>query len=297
MSAETQIKNILNDWSLWPDLCAEKPSINQVSPLLAGLTNSNWLLEIENAKSNGIAQQYIIRINATNNLALKLNRESEWDMHQTISRYDICPAFLYRDPQDIYWIRPFLKTHTLQKTLVNDSSFIDTAFLIKVAKLFSTIHKIPTSNTWPKIHFLELIDHYWQQIEPQLNLPCSGSAQQLLSIRKTLDSQLKGPNFTPCLCHMDPNPSNWIINDQYVHLIDWEYAALGNKAWDLAGFIDSCQLNQQQVNVLLSHYKEADASQLKMASRQMKYLSALWFYVQNHLNDDSLLDELRKLIY
>ena len=290
----TQIESILKDWTLWPDICRNQPSLQQITPLMDGLTNSNWLLEVKNHQDQE-SQQYVIRINASNNLALKLNRQAEWDMHQTTSCYGICPAYLYRDPNDTYWIRPFLKTHTLESTISQSKNLINSDLLKKIAHHLKTVHNTPTSNKWPKIIYSELIHHYWQQVaEKQVRLK-ETLETKLNKIRKTLNEKLQDTNYTECLCHMDPNPSNWILNNEELHLIDWEYAALGNKAWDLAVFSDTCNLSAEQIELLLNHYQANSNDQFNMARMQMKYLSILWYYVQGHLTDTELLKQLSAL--
>ena len=291
MPSTQQIEEILKDWHLWSGLCNKEPSLKQVMPLVDGLTNSNWLLKIE-SETGQDSRQYVIRINAANNLALKLNRQTEWDMHQSISHYNICPAYLYRDPSDTYWIRPFLKNHTLVAAVNHNKNVISSDFLKTIACHFKIIHSIPISDNWPKINFPELINHYWQQIaEKQIEIK-NTLAINLADIRSKLEQHLQGTSYTPCLCHMDPNPSNWILNNKELHLIDWEYAALGNKAWDLAVFGDTCGLSQEQTELLLEHYKDINYQDFNLASKQMKYLSVLWYYVQGHLPDETLLEKL-----
>jgi len=94
---------------------------------------------------------------------------------------------------------------------------------------------------------------------------------------------------------MDPNPSNWILDNEKLHLIDWEYAAVGNKAWDLAVFADTCNLTPEQVEFFLNSYQGVGTEQFNLASKQMQYLSLLWFYVQDHLSDAALLNKLTNL--
>jgi len=272
------------------------PTLKHVTPLVDGLTNSNWLLEVTDRNSNEGVQQYVIRINATNNLALNLNRQAEWDMHQCISQYNICPAFLYRDPFDKYWIRPYLKTATLANNLIENENFITQALLKKVAGQLHIIHSIPTSKTWPSIQYIELIDHYWQQINKKQNTTNTNTIKSLLLVRTKLDLKLQDKLYTPCLCHMDPNPSNWILDSDKLHLIDWEYAAMGNRTWDLAVFSDTCNLSEVQIQYFLACYGSITPQHFKLASKQMTYLSLLWFYVQNHFTDAELLQKLLTLL-
>jgi thiamine kinase len=293
--ATLTVEPILQDWALWPNLCESLPALAQVTPLVDGLTNSNWLLSMDENSETKSVQQYVIRINATNNLALNLNRQAEWDMHQRISQYNICPAFLYRDPSDRYWIRPFLKTATLESSLKENANTLTQALLKRIANQFQVIHNIPISKTWPSIQYSELIEHYWQQINSKQKSVNVSVEKSLLEVRAKLDLTLQDDAYDPCLCHMDPNPSNWILDIDKLHLIDWEYAAQGNRAWDLAVFSDTCRLTESQIEFFLSCYPGITVQQFNLASRQMTYLSLLWFYVQKHLTDAALLQKLLTL--
>lgn len=63
----------------------------------------------------------------------------------------------------------------------------------------------------------------------------------------TLDTGMRAP------CHMDPNLYNFVMGDR-LWLIDFEYAHQYDPAWDLAYFITSAKLNDEQVQVFCQAY-------------------------------------------
>lgn len=291
-----QIKKLINDWQSWPKICSEAPCENNFTPLVKGLTNNN-LLYRPNPQHKTNNETFVFRINAQNAQSLGLNRHAEWHIHQSIAQYDICKPYIYRDPQDIYWIRPFIKNNTLQEILMTgDESTLNNA-IERTAKKLKLTHNIPLSSAWPKINFKQRTDHYWAQIYRRAqNQPDLFKALKNYNIE--VDSQLKSPGYSLKLCHMDPNPNNWIIAGDNVFLIDWEYAAIGNPAWDLAVFFDSSNFNSNQKALFLKHYGagQIKEAQLELADKQMKYISALWYCVQEILSPNNLLTALDEII-
>lgn len=288
-----QIQNILSDWALWAGICSKPPSLEQISPLVKGLTNDNFLLSTTN---NNTTKRFVIRINAPNAHALFLNRHAEWHIHQSIAQYGICPQYVYRDPKDRYWIRPYTEQKTLNETLLDSKNTDLDKLLTSIVNKLKITHQVPISNAWPRINFLERTDHYWNQIFKKFSH--TEQLNTLKNLKDEADKQLKSTGYTPTLCHMDPNPNNWIINNHEAILIDWEYAAIGNPAWDLATLINTCNLSEDDQNKLLTLYFNGriKKSQIEFAKCQMEYLSALWYCVQGILNPVNLVDVIREQI-
>lgn len=288
-----QISELIKDWKLWPTLCSEQPNTDEFLPLVKGLTNSNYLFSPTQGKHADTT--YVFRLNAQNAQSLGLNRHAEWHIHQCIAQYNICKPYVYRDPKDLYWVRPYLESQTLQETLANSSTTDINTYLKEVAKKLKVIHSIPLSTAWPKIDFKQRTDHYWNQILRQADN--EDLSKTLSSFKSELDIQLKSPGYALRLCHMDPNPNNWIIDSKSLYLIDWEYAAIGNPAWDLAVFCDTCNLTDSQKDSFLEFYGSGQIklSQLHFADRQMKYISTLWYCVQKIISEKELVQTLKDI--
>jgi thiamine kinase-like enzyme len=293
MSSE-QIQKLLKDWRLWPGVCLEQPTLDNFSGLVKGLTNNNLLFTY---KKNSIISKYVYRINAQNAKSLYLNRTAEWHIHQSISQFNICEPYIYRCPKNSYWVRRYIEGITVHETITASPQGLTDNLLKEVAVILKLTHNIPISNSWPKINFKQRTDHYWQQILKRLNNNQLEIASNLNNLKIELDIKLKSSGYSPRLCHMDPNPNNWIIGENKIHLIDWEYSAIGNPAWDLAIICDTFELTENQKEKFLRHYSSSlvKQKQLDFAQLQMEYLSALWFCVQSITNTKNLVDGLLQI--
>jgi thiamine kinase len=293
MSSE-QIQNLIDDWRLWPDICSEPPTADNFSGLVKGLTNNNLLFT---RTTNSITDKYVFRINAQNAHSLWLNRRAEWHIHQSISQFNICPPYIYQDPKNGYWVRPYIEGKTVHETVTEYPQAITTHLLKDIAKILKLIHNTPMSKSWPKINFKQRTDHYWQQILKRLGSKQTELKIGLSNLKLTLDDQLKSTGYSPRLCHMDPNSNNWILNQKQIHLIDWEYAAIGNPAWDLAVICDTFELTDEQQDDFINQYSNrlVKRKELDLAQCQMEYLSALWYCVQGITNAQNLIDGLLQI--
>ncbi|MFL0797066.1 MAG: phosphotransferase [Cellvibrionaceae bacterium] len=107
-----------------------------------------------------------------------------------------------------------------------------------------------------KLDLAEKADFYWQQMGDQQKTECKHIHAELLDLLKAENpfSQHLSP------CHNDLNPGNVIFyynhneNTSNLMLIDWEYSALGNPLFDLAGVIRNWDLSLEESKTFLHYY-------------------------------------------
>lgn len=295
--ASQALLKALQDWPQWPILNTHTPSNCKFAILEKGLTNENWLVTLPNSQpTHNNNQQFVIRINASNAIALNLNREAEWHIQGKLAQAGIITPYLFRDKNDLYWIRPFVTGRTLANTLTNSKDNVLTnEILQQICEHLRAVHQTPTSDLMPSIIFQDRTNYYWQQILKKIGQHSKQTKDELSRIKTILDDQLNQKTYNPRLCHMDPNTHNWILSTHTLELIDWEYAAIGNPAWDLATFCESAQLNQTQIESLLTNYSNINLEELQYASKQMQYLSTLWFAVQQNTAAPLLIEQLKSI--
>jgi thiamine kinase-like enzyme len=99
--------------------------------------------------------------------------------------------------------------------------------------------------------------------------------------------ELRGPQ--PAVpCHDDLLNANF-LDDGEIRIVDWEYAGMGDRFFDLANFSVNHELSDDQSDVLLDAYfgevREHDRAHL----RQMRFMSdfreAMWGVVQQGISD------------
>jgi thiamine kinase-like enzyme len=83
-----------------------------------------------------------------------------------------------------------------------------------------------------------------------------------------------------CPCHNDLLAGNFVLGEDRLWIVDWEYAGMGDPAFDLANFAVSNDLDEDGDRALLAAYGEAD-EQVHVLMRFMSDLrEAMWGVVQ-----------------
>ena len=79
------------------------------------------------------------------------------------------------------------------------------------------------------------------------------------------------------LCHHDLNPKNILFSDD-IKLIDWEYAGVNDRYFDLASIIVEFNLNKRNETLFMRSYsKKINLKKLYMYKIIYKDLCRLWF--------------------
>jgi thiamine kinase-like enzyme len=85
-------------------------------------------------------------------------------------------------------------------------------------------------------------------------------------------------------CHIDPAPHNFIVAGRQRYLVDWEYSAMCEPLWDLAGLSIEGEFDAgQDVEMLAAYFGKAEriwASRLHLYKIMLRLLAAAWGVVQ-----------------
>lgn len=106
----------------------------------------------------------------------------------------------------------------------------------------------------------------------------------------------------PHPCHIDPAPQNFITAGSARYLVDWEYAAMCEPVWDLAGLSIEGEFDKDQDAAMLARYFGAAEprwlSRLHLYRLVLRLLAASWWGVQraDATGAPAAGDMLRKLI-
>ncbi|OYD26860.1 thiamine kinase-like enzyme [Mycoplasma testudineum] len=152
-----------------------------------------------------------------------------------------------------------------------DIAFDDKS-LIEISKILSKLH---TSNLeFPPFNIRKRVNAYRQELNKR-NIKIEIIDKYFKRINKILSAMDKN---TPV--HNDLYTNNFIQSKGRIYLIDWEYATLGDKHFDLAYFIEGAQLDDEQENVILDNYGSYDYEKLIQHKILVNYLVILWVNVQ-----------------
>ena len=116
------------------------------------------------------------------------------------------------------------------------------------------------------------------------------SYEWALGAAHRIEAVLTGPEHEPVPCHDDLLAANFIRSAQGIRIVDWEYAGMNDRYFDLGNFAVNNELDADGETALLSAYFEAPASERRLAGlRLMRFMSdfreAMWGAVQSTISD------------
>lgn len=91
--------------------------------------------------------------------------------------------------------------------------------------------------------------------------------------------------------HNDPLLENWVIGEDKMYLIDWEYSGKNSRFWDLAIISEEAQFSDEDdINLLTNYFKKTPTEEEKESILVYKicqdYLWGLWGYARIKFSDD-----------
>lgn len=227
-----KIALVLKDWHLWGidapcpqfvenavwDGKKSLPAGKLVALQRQGLSNlsmafnaagSNWLLRVEQP-------HYAV------------DRERENQIQAKMSKLGLAAANFYGGAN--YSLRAWVAGNTGAE-LIADNSFgkqQQMAIIETFERLHAFDYKQSKLANLPKFDFIQTFDGYPDYLKsPALEYKFTSLQQRIVQIPLSI-------------CHMDPVLENWLItSDNKAILLDWEYANLYYRSWDVAQFAQS----------------------------------------------------------
>ena len=106
-----------------------------------------------------------------------------------------------------------------------------------------------------------------------------------------IEAALSGPEHAPVPCHNDLLAANFLDDGERIRIVDWEYAGMGDRYFDLANFAVNNDLGEDQQEELLERVLRRagrPAARLR-ALRLMLFMSdfreAMWGVVQSAVSE------------
>jgi thiamine kinase-like enzyme len=111
-----------------------------------------------------------------------------------------------------------------------------------------------------------------------------------LAHAREIEAALRGPEHEPVPCHNDPLNANLIHDGERVRIVDWEYAGMGDRYFDLGNLSINNDFEEADDERLLAAYFEEPCTPARFASlRLMRIMSdfreAMWGVVQLAVSD------------
>lgn len=228
-----------------------------LTPLAGGLTNRSWRLDT-------LHGSYWLRLGCARPERLGIDRRRELSAHRAAVEAGLAPAIRFAEPALGILVLDWLDERAWQQ--------LTPAGMARLAQTLIRLHGLS-----PGLPLLELQAQLARYLRRLACIPTDIAALLPLFERPALN-----PPYTPVFCHHDLNGTNLLGPRPW--LIDWEYAALGDAAFELAVIWDSFALDEPAGDELVNRYAGAggDISLARVRARLpwVQLLTALWAALQ-----------------
>lgn len=255
------------------------PEITMIHQL-GGLTNYNY-------RVNTSLGDFVVRYPGIGTEEL-INRKDEFEFTQLSNRLGIDAKNYYFDGQTGIKISAYIPNSlTFNPKLLRKSDNLE-----KVAILFRKLHHSDEQvavefNVFEKIkEYEDLINktqrnNYWDDY-PKVRA-------EIYALKEEYD----GFNVELKFCHNDPLCENFVLGEDKLYLVDWEYGGMNDPLWDLADVMIEADLDEKQEELFKRYYfnrrvtKEEDR-RIVMNKVFLDFLWSLWGKQRYSIGDDDM---------
>jgi thiamine kinase-like enzyme len=245
-------------------------------PLEGGITNRNF-----RATFGGV--EHVIRVPGKDTRLLEIDRGAERIANERAARIGIAPpvAAMLDEPQCIVTL--FVDGQGLEP-----SDLRQPAMLAEVARSLRAIHELgePLPSSFESFRIVET----YAETAGERGAEVPAAYGEAHDHAQAIEAALSGPEPDPVPCHNDLLAANFIRGARQLWIVDWEYAGMGNRYFDLANFAVNNELGEAgELDLLESYFAEPPSARRVATLRLMKFMSdfreAMWGVVQTALSE------------
>lgn len=244
-----------------------KCDISTITPI-GGLNNDNFKITYNNSN-------YFVRISSSSYIYNDINEET--NILKKASALNLSPSVIYFDSSNRN-----LLTDWIDGRMPTEKESNSEPFITLLTKKLKTLHSLTSTNVFnPFVEIRKIIfsnkDYFFDTVPYILDL------LENLNIIETLvkDSYMEG------LCHNDLNPSNILLTDKNLYIVDYEFAARGDIFFDLATIAWLLEDSSRKLLIkkYFGYYSEAYYDKLTKYIYVVKMYNGCWSLVKSLNNN------------
>ena len=247
-----------------------------ITPLGGGLTNRNFRVD-------GDGESFVLRVPGKDTALLGIDRACEFACSGAAAALDVGPEVLAFLPEHGVILRRFVPGRMLAAEDLQQPGILS-----RVVEALRRYHNGPCGAGYFS-PFVTVRQYYELARERKVSFPdVLGRALERLN---HIEQELHNDALS-CPCHNDLLPANFIDDGGVIRIIDWEYAGMGDRFFDLGNLAVNCGFNGGHERLLLELYfgeaHPSDMRRLHLMRLASDMREAMWGFVQSAV---SILDE------
>jgi thiamine kinase-like enzyme len=245
-------------------------------PLEGGITNRNYLVVLG-------GKSYVIRVPGKDTDLLGIDRSAEREANENAAAIGVAPKVVAQldDP-------PCLVTEFIECTEMTPEMLREPETMNEVLETLRKVHEsgadLPSS-----FDSFRVVEQY-RDTAASRGGEIPAAFDEAHEQARRIEAALSGPEHDPVPCHNDLLAGNFLRGSERIWVVDWEYAGMGDRYFDLANFAINNELSPARHPDLLTDYFSDDATPRRLATlRLMLFMSdfreAMWGVVQTVASD------------
>jgi thiamine kinase-like enzyme len=240
-----------------------------IEPLGGGITNHNFVVRVD-------GKAYVLRIAGEDTELLGIDRAAEHEAARIAAGLGV-------GPEVVDFVEGSLITCFVGGGIVPVEEIRRPEGLREVAGLLRRIHDGPLFPA--TFDAFRVVEAYRATAEAHgVRIPAQYDQAKARAdeIEGTLGTRQAQP------CHNDLLNANFIRSPAGIRIVDWEYAGMGDRFFDLANFSVNHELSEAETDALLDAYFDEVTDEARDHLRQMRFMSdfreAMWGVVQQGIS-------------
>ena len=241
----------------------------ELEPLGGGITNHNFKVAVDGAA-------FVLRIPGADTELLGIDRRAEHAAAQVAAELGV-------GPEVVDFLEGSLVTRFVEGRPVPVEEMRAPEVLRETARLLRRIHEGPAFPA--RFDAFRVVEIYRRRAEKHgVRIPDAYEAAKARAdeIEQTLGRQTERP------CHNDLLNANFIRSPDGIRIVDWEYAGMGDRFFDLANFSVNHELSEDETNLLLDAYfgelRDDDREHLRAMRFMSDFREAMWGVLQQGIS-------------
>ena len=253
------------------------PREGAVVQLDGGITNRNFRVRFGGT-------EYVVRLPGKRTDLLGIDRDTECAATKLGSELGFAPRVVTLLDEPPCLVTTFVEGASAEAAEMRDPNVITTV-AAHLRALHDSSTQLPTT-----FDPFRLAQEYAATSRERGADPPDGYADALEAAKAVADAVADQPGHEPVPAHNDLLPANFLLDGSTIQLIDWEYAGMGDRWFDLGNFAANNELDDDEEARLLEAYFGEPPDERALATlRLFRFVSdfreGMWGTVQSVLSD------------
>ena len=246
------------------------------APLEGGITNRNYRVTLG-------GDEYVVRLPGKDTNLLEIDRLAELAASELAAEAGVAPkvAAMLEDP-------PCLVAEFLGARTMTAEELRGPGCLTDVAADLRAIHGAGQDlpNSFSAFRIVET----YAATAAERGADVPDDYDEAHGHARRIEAALTGPEHKPVPCHNDLLAANFLHDGERLWIVDWEYAGMGDRYFDLGNFAVNNELTaDDEFALLTAYFDERPPARRLAALGLMRFMSdfreAMWGVVQTAVSD------------